>query len=275
MARESHLDTGVTVYKPDSITVGHFKLLPELTPMENLWRLIRIQVSVWLCKYGVYSYDKERMEDLESSFAVEIYNKLRSKVRDGTYRRDLSLYLNVRGVAWSLASNILYRWIRDLNNDKEMLHVDWVVESVQRLRDTSVRNTLGDMISYEDVKRYLNTTEQQYAYKATIREIKRRQSLLEETDPVKKENRIKARDGLVRRVQIRNRDNTYHDYLGDCEIYGIEPITFEEFLRRNDLLDDPSPTGCSDSPSTCSQSGSSGKALEGKPRSAPRGNGRR
>ena len=270
MARESHLDTGVTVYKPDAITVGRFMLLPE--PMENLWRLIRIQVSVWLNRYGVYSYSKERIEDLESAFAVDIYNKLREKVWDGSYRKDLSLYLNTRGVAWSLCSNLLYRWIRDINTDKDMLHIDWAVSDLYQ--SDSSRQTLGDRIAYNDVKHYMSKLERQRIYKDRCKD-KRRRDIREETDPVKKARRINAVARIERMEQIKNRDNIYHDYLSECAIYGIEPITFEEFLRRNDLLDDPSPTGCSDPPTTCSQCGSSGKAPEGKLQSARTSNGHR
>lgn len=269
MARQTWSASGREIWRPDDITIGTYKLDPNKSPMQNLWDLIYAQTSIWLNKYHVWSYDKSDIEALEQDLRMAIFIKFRQKVWDGEYDRRYSLYLQVRSVAWSVCSHCIKSFLKDIEQRNNNISADLFVQSGDeediRIVDTLTENDIGKYYSEYERRREADSR----------RKRARREAAAREVDPLKRRMResLFRRFGELNNPQIRR--NAYDDYLGECAIYGIEPITFDEFLRRNDLLDDPSPTGCSDQSPTCSQCGSSGKATEGKPQSAHNANGHR
>lgn len=257
MARQTWSASGREIWRPDDITVGTFKLDPNKSPLENLSDLIYVQTSVWLNKYHVWSYDKSDIEALEQDLRMAIFIKFRQRVWDGEYDRRYSLYLNLRSIAWSVCSNCIRLFVKDIeqrnNNISADLYVQGLEDEDTRIVDTLTENDIGKYYSEYERRRVSDSK----------RRMARRDAAAKESDPLKRRMResLFRRFGELNNPQIRR--NAYDDYLGECAIYGIEPITFEEFLRRNEL-DDPSPTGSSDSQSTCSQCDSSQKVSEGK-----------
>lgn len=242
MAHRVYTQEGRPIWRPDTITVGTFRLDPDAMerdgPMSELWRLIRTQVSVWLSKFGVYASTPEPIEDLESGFGLAIFEKLRAKVLDGSYRRDLSLYLNCRGVAWSLCTNFLYRFMRDKNWYGRMLRMD------QTMSGLPEKCTLGEMITYGDTKKYVNRIEYAKA----------------RNDRTRRKKKPKGRNTNREYWKTVHMEEAWFDYLGDCEEYGITPLDLESFLALNSRDDGPSenpPSASTGSRNGCGSKGSS------------------
>lgn len=112
MARLSYKN-GHSVWFPDRIDVPKGVLLrPELSPMENLWRLIDMTASVWLNWAKLYAEHKEDMEELEQQARLVIFVEFRRRVLKGEYNRSFNLWQNLRSVAWSKFSHsIVEPWL--------------------------------------------------------------------------------------------------------------------------------------------------------------------
>lgn len=116
MAREQRLANGTATWWPDLTKPpeGGWKIRTDIPLMDNLYDLIHLQCSIWLNKYRVHAETREDMEDLEWQYYYATYYELVRRVRTGTYRRDLSLYLNVRSCAWSLFTRTFEPWQRHI-----------------------------------------------------------------------------------------------------------------------------------------------------------------
>lgn len=216
MAKRMYSVDGRPYWRPDQITVGTFKLNPDETPMENLFRLCRVQASIWLARSGVYSYDgPEVVDDLLSSLMLSIFLEVRRKVWDGTYRRDLSLYLNVRSAAFSLTGHFLKRWTREQEQIHSLLDVD------QYLGDSDV--PLGDLLTYEHNKlNYKRTSETQ--------EIRRARQRANQTPTP---HQIAMRKYWASKNGYKSHEDAYYHYVEDCEEFGTEAMSREDFLKMN------------------------------------------
>ena len=209
---------GRPYWRPDQTTVGKFELDPRQTPMENLFRLCRVQAIIWLAKYVVYSYDgPEVVDDLLSSLMLSIFLDVRRKVWDGTYNRRYSLYHNVRSSAWGLTSNLLKQWVREQEQIHSLLDVD------QYLGDTDV--SLGDLLTYEHNK--LN-----YKRKSETQSMRREKQRANSTlTPTPHQRAMRQYWAKIHGVQAH--EDAYLHYLEDCEEFGVDPMSREDFLQAN------------------------------------------
>lgn len=222
MAYRVFLHDGSAVWRPDRITVGRFKLDPRLTPMENLWTLCRIQTSIWLSAFGVYSRTSpEDMDDLFYTTLLTVFLTFRRKVWAGKYNRNFTLYQNVRSAAWSVVGHEVKIWKTEMEKNIDVLHWDHQVGMADR-----VITTLGDITSYEQTKKYVSLTE----YKEMSAERKRKERLAASTNS----NQSKAVREYFKTVRDgRSRINNYLLYCEYCEEFGISPISEEEFIKNN------------------------------------------
>lgn len=144
---ERHSRNGSEVWWPDRYHGGQRLLLdPKLTPMENCWRVIRAQVSIWLTKAKIWAYRKEDIEDLELECQMRVFERLKQKVRTNEYDRNWSFWHNVRACAWSVTGGVIRTWLilqrQKLNNvyctrNNEDLFSNMSSHSVQKLRSRS------------------------------------------------------------------------------------------------------------------------------------------
>lgn len=210
MAHSQQLPSGMVVWWPDNITVGHFRLLPELTPRENLFRLLSIQRSVWLCKYHIWAKSKHEMEILETDELIAIYNHLRNKVLTHTYRKDLSLYQNCYGSAWAVTSSVITCWSRRHNREKDVVSLDVPGD----------RENWADSFATHEVPHLLTDGETREL--ANWRHRKPRATM----DP-------RARRAIEAKEYKDAVTYAYDDYLAECEVLGVEPVDRVEYLTRN------------------------------------------
>ena len=231
MAYETHTDKGIRIWKPDRVTLrGKFQLDPDLSPMENLWNVIRIQASIWLAKYKVYSLDgPEEVDDLFYALMLRIFLELRRKVWDGTYRRDLSLYLNVRSSAWAVTGNMLKQWRSEQEKRKETLHMDQLLLG----EPDSAPKTLGDTISYEEA--FLSYRSQSEINKESKRRQRQRHNAKSLADP---SVNVLKREAMLKRMQkvrdAKEQQDEYDRYVSECEFFGLaDHLDYESFVRQN------------------------------------------
>ena len=86
-------------------------LQPELSPMENCWRIIRLQALIWLAKYRVWSAQQSDLEELIQDAQIAVFNELRRRVRLGQYDRSRSFWINVRSCALAvIGSHVVREW---------------------------------------------------------------------------------------------------------------------------------------------------------------------
>ena len=230
MAYATHTDKGVPIWKPDRVTVrGKVLLDPSLSPMENLFNVIRIQASIWLTKYKVYSLDgPEEVDDLYYSLILRIFLDVRRKVWDGTYRRDLSLYLNVRSSAWAVTANVLKRWRAEQITRKETLNFDQLLLGNP---DSSLK-TLGDTISYEEG--YLSYVSDNEANNRRCAEYRAKHRAKVANTLVYKQKSEAMLRAMQKVRDAKEQQDEYDRYLSDCEFFGIEDhLDYESFIRQN------------------------------------------
>lgn len=231
MAYATHTDKGVPIWKPDRITLrGKLRLDPALSPMENLFNVIRVQTSIWLTKYKVYSLEgPEEVDDLFSSLMLRIFLDVRRKVWDGTYRRDLSLYLNVRSSAFSVTGHLLKSWSEEREKRKETLHMDQLLLG----ESDSAPKTLGDTISYEEGHlSYLSKSEINKESKRRQRQRHNARSLADPSINTKKREAMLKRMQKVR--EAKEHQDEYDRYVSECEFFGLtDRLDYESFIRQN------------------------------------------
>lgn len=207
---------------PEYVSIGYrkIKLDPAKTPMQNLWEVIRVSCSIWLAKYRVYAYSREAIEELEQEFQMRTFLRLRDHVWRGTYRRDLSLYLNVRSAAWGVCSNVIKLW-KDTNiiEPSLTLDIDEPIASPSN-RPGSNALTLGETFASHLVPKLwtLSDGKLQSAYKQG-----KRHSL----DDVPRGS--KSYHQVWRAIT----EEQYDYYLQSCEDYGLEPLDHDAFIEKN------------------------------------------
>lgn len=207
---------------PEYVSIGYrkIKLDPAKTPMQNLWEVIRVSCSIWLAKYRVYAYSREAIDELEQEFQMRTFLRLRDHVWRGTYRRDLSLYLNVRSAAWGVCSNVIKLW-KDTNiiEPSLTLDIDEPIASPSN-RPGSNALTLGDTFASHLVPK-LRTT-----YDGILQTSYRRgkKHSLDEVERGSKE---------YHQVWRAITEEQYDYYLQSCYEYGIDPLDHDAFIAQN------------------------------------------
>lgn len=195
------------VWVPDLIIVkGQVMLDPKLTPMENCWKIINMQAQIWLCKFGVFSRDKESIEDLEQMTKVAIYNELLRRVRLKQYDRKFSFWLNVRSCALAVVRRTIDYWGRhDLKRREVEVSGDAVVDNL-------VGVTLFDTLASHEVSKPIT----EYDYHAKY---------------VKTKHWSEAKRKCTKLKMLRTyADDLYSRYCEECEEFGITPIDRVSYL---------------------------------------------
>lgn len=204
------------IWVPDMVTASraNTRLVNCPNLLDNVWRLIYISCSVWLNKYRVFAYSKEEMEDIEHDAQVRAYSYLLDKVRSGSYRRDLSLYLNIRSAC--LCAVGIY--IHSVHTNKFKAQRETI--SLAHVDAENGEGWLSTLAS-ESVPRMMT------AWDAIQASKRRSQKALAEDCPV---NVRRARDT---RVEARRRDEAYNEYVEDCVELGIDYISRDAFEESN------------------------------------------
>lgn len=201
---------GKPAYMANRQYVGRMLINPDAKPLDEVWRFIRACVDVWLSKMRIYSYSKELMEDLEIDAMCESYRYLVSRVADGTYRKDLTLYLNCRSAAWTGVKSAADRFYSRQKREEGLCSIyDHVSDTEIRIVDTLVgRNKLMTDSDYKTLYK-----ERGKDYKQSTR-----------------------KDALERQ-----RWDDYFRYVEDCVELGVEELSYEQFSTREQPDQRPTP----------------------------------
>lgn len=213
MARLSY-KRGCPVYFPDRIDVPkHVTLLPELSPMENLWRIINMQVSVWLNWYKVFSLSKEMMEELEQTARTVVFVEFRRRVLKGEYDRSRDLWMNLRSVCWSKMSHaILEPWFKRIKQLDNAVDGDEIIGE-----DDHSTNTRFSLMASHKAPRLLTDDDTNPQGSRTL------------TAP------LESYKGFALKARAVNAriDDQYLRYLELCDETGIQPIDKESWITDN------------------------------------------
>lgn len=209
---------------PDTVTAS--RELTKLRPCEHMideaWRICKICTSVWLCAMGIYARSKEEMEDIEQRVLIKTYTNLLCKVRSKTYRRDMSFYLNVRSCAWSA--------VGDLVHERRARKRKAKVVALGRI-DSDIEDGWLATLAAHTVPR-LRTDGDCRAQAANAQNEKYRQRAIEAGGRTL-EMYERYHKASLKRLGPQYRDDAYLEYLADCEEFGIEAVSMDEFLRIN------------------------------------------
>ena len=203
---------GQTVYWPERCNVGKKEILldPALSPMENVWRMVRIACLVRLAMFKLWSYDYNDMADLEQMVQIATYNKLLRMVRDKEYDRRYSFYLNVRACCWSVCQHVVDAWLQEIKQRYNVLDGNSPIGNSEH-----GTLTLFDSLASHKVTRLM--TDSDYCEKFE----KRRWHEFE-------------RQGDRTRVLREETRKTYDQYCEDCLLYGVhEVLSYDDFIKRN------------------------------------------
>lgn len=141
MAVETYIH-GRVAYIPDKIVVKRMLIDPNASPKDEIWRFLKVCVSVWLNKSRVWSYSEDDILDLESTCLVLAYRNLLKLVREGKYNRKVSFYLNCRGCSWAAVSNGLSAYFTQVKHNKNICSTDVETrEGIPLISSISVANT--------------------------------------------------------------------------------------------------------------------------------------
>lgn len=208
MARQVFLH-GVEQWWPDYYVVNKVKLETSLTPMQNCWRFIDMQVSVWLNKFKARSDTMDRMLDLEQSCRVAVYSELLRRVRKGQYDRKFSFWLNVRSCAWSCIGRVFRQWV---NANKLRINE---IDGTDLINDDPADHssvTFFDMIPTESVPRLITASEF-------------RQKRIDWRDAVRPGDKLRS-------LHDQSEDD-YTRYCEDCAELGIQPVDKVLFITKS------------------------------------------
>lgn len=196
MAVETYRN-GRVAYIPNKIVVKRMLIDPKASPRDEIWRFLKVCVSVWLNKSRVWSYSEDNILDLESACLIRSYSNLLKLVREGKYNRKLSFYLNCRGCAWAAVSNCLSAYFTQVRRNKNICSTDVEIEEGIPLISSITKN-----LTY-----YTNTERPLSSYK------------------------------FAKKRDIEAQKRLYDDWLRvveDCEEMGLEgPESFEKWASHN------------------------------------------
>ena len=236
---------GRVVWWPERCSLGKRKILLDaaLTPMENLWRIIKAVSLIRLTSMRLLAYTYEDMADLESMVMYATYAKLRRMLADGTYNRKFSLYLNVRAACWGMCQHVVDTWIADIRQRYNLVDGNG---NISHSDHGSV--TLYDTLSDSNSTRLLTSSEY-YSRHAK---------------PVHWSSYARPSD---RKSALRKETRkAYNEYCEECVLYGIDDvISYNDFVRKN-YSDDEQTMIFNDKPPKKLRPG---HANAGRPRSQP------
>lgn len=201
---------GRSVWWPDYYKVTKVvKLDPKLSPMQNCWKIIDIQVSIWLNKYKCFAYTEDRMIDLEQSCRVAVYSELLRRVRHGLYDRSWPFYYNIRSCAWSCIQRVIKAW-----RDQDRIHANEFDgnELVNDCPSDHSSMTFFDMVATESVP--MLRTDAEYSTKIT-------------------DWREAVRKVDQQRILTESIVDDYGKYCEDCAELGVEPIDKVTFVLKS------------------------------------------
>lgn len=187
--------------------------------MENLWDLISTCCGIWLAKFRVFAYERSVIEELEQEFRMRTFLRLRDHVWRGTYRKDLSLYLNTRSAAYGCCSNTIKLW-----HDKNVLEPSLTIDIDAPLTGPHVKSddlTLADTLATHNASK-----------------LRTRYDMINDAQ-YKRGVGTKTLDDVTRgavgykSVWYAVTEAEWDYYLQSCEEFGIQPISKEEFLQKN------------------------------------------
>lgn len=204
---------GRIVFWPERCALGKRKILLDatLTPMENLWRIIKAVSLIRLTSMRLQAYTYEDMADLESMVMYATYAKLRRMLADGTYNRKFSLYLNVRAACWGMCQHVVTSWMSELRKRYNL------VDGYGNISNSDHGSmTLYDTLSDSNSTRLLTSSEY---YSRHVKPVHwssyARPS--DRTSALRKETR-----------------KAYDEYCEECILHGInDVIDYNEFVRKN------------------------------------------
>lgn len=204
---------GRVVWWPERCVLGKTKILlsPDLTPMENLWRIIKAVSLIRLTSMRLQAYTYEDMADLESMVMYATYAKLRRMLADGTYNRKFSLYLNVRAACWGMCQHVVDTWMADIRQRYNLLdgseNISKFGHSYLTLFDTLSNCNSTKLLTSSD---YYSRHSKPVHWSSYERPSNRSAALRKETH------------------------NAYDEYCEECVLYEIDDvISYNEFVRKN------------------------------------------
>lgn len=204
---------GKVVYWPERCDVGKKEILldPKLTPMENVWRMVRIASLIRLAMYRLWAYDYQDMSDLEIMVQMATYNKLLRMVRDKEYNRNFSFYVNVRGACWSVCQHVVDAWMQDIRQRYKNLDGDGSI-----VNSENGTLTLFDSLAAHKVPRLM--TESDY-YSNYLN--KRR--WFEYDRPSDRTKALRAESYA-----------SYDEYCEDCLLFNVSDVlSYDDFVKQN------------------------------------------
>ena len=204
---------GRVVFWPERCALGKTKILldPALTPMENLWRIIKAVSLIRLTSMRLQAYTYEDMADLESMVMFATYAKLRRMLAEGTYNRKFSLYLNVRAACWGMCQHVVDTWMDDIRQRYNLLDG---YENISKSDHGSV--TLFDTLSDCNSTRLMTDSEYR----------------LKRAKPVPWSSYVRPSDRTS--ALRKSAKNSYSDYCEECVLYDVDNvISYDEFVRKN------------------------------------------
>ena len=203
---------GRTVFWPERCDVGKKAILldPQLSPMENVWRMVRIASLIRLTMFKLWAYDYNDMADLEIMVQIATYNKLLRMVRDKEYNRNFSFYINVRGACWSVAQHVVDKWMQDIRQRYNNLDGTAVIGASEH-----GSLTLFDSLAAHKVPRLMTESDYYCNY------LKRR--WYEYDRPCDRTKALRAESY-----------SSYDEYCEDCLLYNISDVlSYDDFVRQN------------------------------------------
>ena len=229
MARELRLEgSTIPVWWPDKATVpeGGWKIRTDIPLMDNLYNLIKLQCCIWMNKYRIQADTREDMEDLEMQYWYATYKELLRRLRVGMYRRDMSLYLNVRSCAWSLFNRVYESWAKQIK--LRALHID-----LNEATPNTYGHPIQEFIGADTVSKLMTESDVNDAKnRSTLK--KRRAKRLENATAKQLESTERARRAYRKGHVAKYMDDAWQSYLEDCFELGVAArMTEDEFYIKN------------------------------------------
>lgn len=201
---------GRSVWWPDYYKVTKdVKLDPKLSPMQNCWKVIDIQVSIWLTKYKAFAYTEDRMTDLEQSCRVAVFCELKRRVQKGLYDKKWNFWYNIRSCAWSCIQRVFRQWLAE-----DAVHLN-EVDGNELINDGPSDHssmTFFDMVATETVPRLITSSEF-------------------------RQQRVDWRNAATPGVKLRSlhaqSEDDYSRYYEDCMELGVKPVDKVVFLTKS------------------------------------------
>lgn len=210
MAHSVKRPDGSVVWCPDYVKVPDPVLLdPNLSPMQNAWRVVNICASVWLAKFKVWASEKEDIEDLEQTARFMTMQELIRRVRKKKYNRKYSFYLNCRSCAYSIMLHrVIDPWVAHIKERDAMLDGN----SPASLQKCDENFTLYDAMS----------TKRQHCW---VTEAERRYQHIDWHDAERPGDRLRLLEKQI--------EEDYDQHCDDCTEFGLEPMDKDSFIDEN------------------------------------------